>query len=206
MGPSTQPWVTTYWQPPIRSVKCIQIKLLQEFDQGSECSQWHASCRIMSSSIPMSTQSIVTDLSTSLLQQGIAIRMRVSGFSMKPLIQPGSVIRVRPYTGAVGPGQGVARGDVVLMRLESQDHHCLVAHRVIALRDGEVQTKGDACDRADGAQPLSAVIGRVEAVEEPFFLPIGTLILRRIGLWLNAVYPKLVQAKQALVRLWESSY
>lgn len=132
------------------------------------------------------------ELVASLLREGFEVRLRLSGWSMKPLLSSGSVVRFAP------PG-GFRRGDVVLAR---HRNGALVAHRVVALDETTVWTKGDACRSLDAAVPRERVVGRAVALEERFFfpLPIGSAAMRILGLALNRLLPPLAQGLRILLR------
>src|SRR3990172_9376566 len=94
------------------------------------------------------------ELLTWLLREGLDVRLRLSGWSMKPLVPSGSVLR---FSGS-GEPLDIVLGDVVLARLSND---ALVAHRVIALDSDRIWAKGDACRTADGPLPRGSVkIGR----------------------------------------------
>lgn len=138
--------------------------------------------------IRMATQSCSCDLSTSLLREGWRIRLRVSGWSMKPSIPTGSLVRIEP----IAPKEIPPIGTVVLLELTDGR---LLAHRLIAIRDTKLITKGDACATEDAPHPMSALRGLVVAVEEPNPRPLASALARRWGLALGWIYPRLVRLK-----------
>ncbi len=80
--------------------------------------------------------------------------VEMRGFSMAPALATGDWIRVAPPTGAPSAGH------TVVIRRGGR----LVAHRVVAVDDDGVVTRGDACAAADPRVPLAAVLGRVVEV------------------------------------------
>jgi hypothetical protein len=129
------------------------------------------------------------ELLSSLLGEGLEVRVRLTGWSMKPLVPSGSVLRFSSN------GEPL-RGDIVLARLEND---ALVAHRVVALDGDRIWTKGDACVTADGPLPRERVIARAVRREGTLPLPLSNVWMRSFGLALNHVYPRLVAAYRVLV-------
>ncbi|MGX9727751.1 MAG: S26 family signal peptidase [Candidatus Electronema sp. VV] len=100
------------------------------------------------------------DLVQTLLRQGVTVRIRVSGGSMRPLLQGGELVEVAPL------GQAIpCLGDILFIR-SRQD--APVIHRLIwrRSRNGVPQllTKGDACPGFDGFIPVEQVLGRVDRI------------------------------------------
>ncbi|MGR0482681.1 MAG: S24/S26 family peptidase [Candidatus Electronema sp. V4] len=100
------------------------------------------------------------DLVQTLLRQGVMVRIRVSGDSMRPLLQGGELVEVAPL------GQAIpSLGDILFVR-SRQD--APIIHRLIWQRrqNGRRQllTKGDACPGFDGFIPVEQVLGRVDRV------------------------------------------
>jgi hypothetical protein len=124
-----------------------------------------------------------------LFREGLDVRLRVSGWSMKPLVRSGSVLRFSPR-GAP------AVGDVVLARLPNDS---LVAHRVVALETDRIWTKGDACRSGDGPIPRESVIARAVRLEGRVSLPLANFWMRTIGLVLNRLYPRFVAGYRSVV-------
>lgn len=142
----------------------------------------------------MATHRYTCDLSSSLLREGWRIRLRVSGWSMKPTIPPGSLVRVEPNRPEAVPPFGT----VILLELPEKR---LLAHRLIDVRDGRLITKGDACKTEDPPHPMSSLIGRIVAVESPRQRDLSTrrwMLLGRIMGWL---YPRLIVWKNAVLGL-----
>ena len=76
----------------------------------------------------------------------------------------------------------------------------MVAHRVIEL-DGETyRTKGDSSGEPDGLVERRQLLGKILGIEGLFFLPLDGPVARRIGLFFNRHYPRLVRLKSALKR------
>lgn len=136
-------------------------------------------------SLPVSRAELIA----SLLRDGLEVRVRLSGWSMKPLVPSGSVVRFS----AIGTP---SVGDVVLARLEND---ALVAHRVVALDSDRIWTKGDACRTADGPLPRKNVIARAVRLEQRVPLPLANVWMRFVGLALSRIYPPLVAGYRALV-------
>ena len=133
------------------------------------------------------------ELLTGLLREGLDVRLRLRGWSMKPLVPSGSVLLFRGFSGSGEPSVG----DVVLTRLPND---ALVAHRVIALDSERIWTKGDACRTADGPLPRESVIARAVRLEGRISLPLSSVWMRALGLVVNRIYPRLVGGFRALVR------
>jgi len=72
---------------------------------------------------------------------------------MEPAYSEGDWLLVESISG----GPPVGRGEVVLARRGDR----LVSHRVVALEEGIILTKGDACTAADPPIQTEALIGRV---------------------------------------------
>lgn len=100
------------------------------------------------------------ELVQSLLRQGIAVRICVSGDSMRPLLHGGELVELAPLAGL--PPR---LGDIlfILSRQNTPIIHRLIWRRS---RNGVPQflTKGDACSGFDGFIPAEQVLGRVERI------------------------------------------
>ncbi len=142
-----------------------------------------------------SRSSRTAELLASFLREGIDVRLRLSGWSMKPLVPSGSLVRFSPAAQA-------SIGDVVLARLPND---ALVAHRIIAVDADRIWTKGDACRTPDGPIPRACVIGRAVSREGFLSLPLSNVWMRSIGLLVNHLYPRLVAAYRRLVPRGESA-
>lgn len=121
------------------------------------------------------------ELLTSLLREGFDVRVRLTGWSMKPLVGSGSVLRFSRGEPSLG--------DVVLARLGND---AFIAHRVVALDTDRIWTKGDACRTADGPLPRERVLARAVRLEGVISLPLSNVGMRVLGLVVNGVYPRLV--------------
>jgi Peptidase S24-like len=128
-------------------------------------------------------------LVTSLLGDGYDVRLRVSGWSMKPLIRSGAVIRFTPT-------KDPRRGDVVLTR---HDNGALVAHRVVAMDERRIWTKGDACRTTDAPVSRDSIVARAVAWEGAVRLPLCGRPMRVAGLLLSRIYPLLVTAYRGII-------
>jgi signal peptidase I len=102
-------------------------------------------------------------LSAGLLADGYAIRFRVRGLSMLPLIADGEAIIVEPIL-----TQSIRRGDILLY---SSVRGGVIAHRVVRVeraglgRPVRLTLRGDASISADEPIAATEVLGRVRAVE-----------------------------------------
>jgi hypothetical protein len=106
------------------------------------------------------------------LASGQPLSLTLQGRSMLPLVPPGSRIRVS----AVAP-DAVRPGDIVVLLGPR-----LICHRVLACDGQQVQTRGDNCTTADRAMPVSAVLGRVEAVQRGGeWYKVDTSFWQRVG-------------------------
>jgi len=95
--------------------------------------------------------------------------LRVQTGSMQPLLKPGDVAIVQAV-----PADRIRIGDVVSYASTVHQGE-IVSHRVIALEDGIMTTRGDALEATDPPVPTEAVIGRVL-----FGIP-------HVGSWLDGV-------------------
>jgi hypothetical protein len=138
----------------------------------------------------MEKHRLTTELAASLLKCGWSIRLRVSGWSMKPLLKSGCLLRVAPLQ------ETPQVGEIVLCRTKAER---LVSHRVVAVSAGSMRTKGDACSQADGLVEPSQILGRVIAVEKPVFIPLTGRAARWTGKFLSRFYPKLVKMKMSVL-------
>ncbi len=139
-------------------------------------------------------------MAESLLASGWMLRLRVFGSSMKPFLRSGSLIRIAPLSsmsGLSGLSGSPDLGDIVLFRAASGR---MVAHRLIEI-DGETyRTKGDSSGEPDGPVERRQLIGKILGIEGLFFLPLDGPVARRIGLFFNRHYPRLVRLKSVLKR------
>ena len=95
---------------------------------------------------------IVAELSPSRARFSI----RASGTSMRPSLEPGTMVVLSPHSQRVP-----AVGDVVLAMTRRGSY---VLHRVCAVGQGWVQTQGDANSRADDPVPVESVAAFAEAM------------------------------------------
>ncbi len=101
------------------------------------------------------------ELVQTLLRQGVTVRIRVSGDSMRPLLHSGELVEVVSLR-----GKAPCLGDILFI---SSRQKTPVIHRLIwrrRNRHGGLQllTKGDACLGVDGFIPAEQVLGRVERI------------------------------------------
>ncbi len=135
------------------------------------------------------------EILTAFLEDGVDIRVRLSGFSMKPLVRSGSVLR---FSARRTPRVG----DIVLLSFPNGAPSTpirqvkLVAHRVLALDDQHVWTKGDSSGTPDPAVPRSRVLASATTLETggPIAIPLGNAPMRALGLLMSSWYPRLGRA------------
>ena len=89
--------------------------------------------------------------------------------------------------------------DVVLLSFpngEPTRHVKLVAHRVLALDDDYVWTKGDSSGTPDPPVPWSRVLACATTLETDgaFAIPLANAPMRALGLLMSSLYPRLVRA------------
>ena len=101
------------------------------------------------------------------LAQGSPIRLRVSGSSMAPLIEPGDVVLVRHVN-----FEDLRRGDLILV----EQGGTFLVHRLVAVHDHGVRTKGDNASHADVLVAPEDVLGRVVVVEKGDVLSLTSAI------------------------------
>jgi len=103
------------------------------------------------------------DLVHTLLRQGVTVRIRVSGDSMRPLLQSGELVEVAPLR-KTNP----RLGDILFIRSR---WNAPIIHRLIWRRNQhgipQLLTKGDACLNFDGFIPAGQVLGRIECIYSP---------------------------------------
>ena len=142
--------------------------------------------------VRMGEHCLTTELAASLLKGGRSIRFRATGWSMKPLLKSGCVLRAAPLQ------QAPQIGEIILCRTKNDR---LVSHRVVAASAESIWTKGDSCSRKDDVVLPPQILGRVIAVEKPLFIPLTGRWARCTGQLLSRLYPKLVKLKMSLRRL-----
>ena len=124
-------------------------------------------------------------------KHGLDLRIRLSGFSMKPLVRSGSVLR---FSAMAEP----AMGDIVLLHYP---RHKLVAHRVLRLSRESVWTKGDSCGAPDPPIARARVLAAATCLEVGAVeIPLQNPTMRSLGRLASLVYPKLVLAFRAFTR------
>ena len=134
--------------------------------------------------------SLTAELLSSFFRDGMDVRLRLQGWSMKPLVPSGSLVRFSPLL----PLEAPAIGDVVLARMPND---ALLAHRVVAIDAERIWTKGDACRTADGPLPRTSVLARAVRREGFVPLPLSNAVMRVFGRVVNRFYPLLVAAVRA---------
>ena len=143
----------------------------------------------------MSLRAHNREILAAFLEDGIDIRVRLSGFSMKPLLRSGSVLR---FSARVTPRVG----DIVLLSfpIGAPDGDIkqvkLVAHRVLALDDEHVWTKGDSNGTEDPPVPRFRVLASATTLETntTIAIPLRNATMRALGLFASSLYPRLVRA------------
>ncbi len=139
----------------------------------------------------MKHDSATSELAESLLSSGWTIHLPATGWSMKPLLRPGCLLRIAPT-------RKVPRiGEIVLYRSKSGR---LISHRVLVSKSEFILTKGDACVTPDSPVNRSRILGQVIAVEKPYFIPLVGSFALLAGRFLNQFYPQLVKLKTAIHR------
>ena len=103
------------------------------------------------------------DLLLSLLEQGISVHIRVSGNSMKPLLNGGEIVEVAPLA-----EQHPKIGDILFL---CDPQNKPLVHRLIRRRYYKgvlyLQTKGDAHAGFDAFVPADRVSGRIRRIIIP---------------------------------------
>jgi Peptidase S24-like len=142
-----------------------------------------------------SRSSPTAELVASFLRDGIDVRVRLSGWSMKPLVPSGSLVRF-------SRSGKLSMGDVVLARLPNDS---FLAHRIVGIEGNRIWTKGDACLAADGPISRTSVIGRAVSREGFISLPLSNVWMRAVGLIVSHLYPRLVAGYRVLLPRGESA-
>ena len=103
----------------------------------------------------------IRDLGFSLLTEGKVLKIRASGYSMYPLIKPGSVIFIEPLMENKNP----VPGEILAWKRESG----FVVHRLvrIIMKGNEIIyiTRGDSCGNEDKPVTKEMIAGKVIRVE-----------------------------------------
>lgn len=125
----------------------------------------------------------------SMLERGHAVRLRLTGWSMKPVFRSGTVVT---FTAVPEP----VVGDVGLVRCEND---ALVAHRIVAIEADWLQTKGDACAARDARVPRASLLGcAVSFQSSRGVVPLRNGASRALGRAAGLAYPRLVRTYRAL--------
>jgi signal peptidase I len=99
------------------------------------------------------------ELATEVLRSSGSVRMRVTGWSMLPVLWPGDTLVIERVN-----GDAVSEGDIVLFTSGRR----FVAHRVMikdsAFGESKLQTKGDAVSRPDSPVAHDDLLGRVSSI------------------------------------------
>ncbi len=103
------------------------------------------------------------DLVRSLLRQGLSVRIKVSGKSMKPFLSGGELVEISSVQ-----LRHLRKGDILFF---CEQQNTLLMHRLIRCRYADktlyLQTKGDACTEFDRFVSADQILGRVQRI----FLP-----------------------------------
>jgi signal peptidase I len=106
-------------------------------------------------------QKIISEVGFSLLTEGTILKIRADGYSMYPLVKPGSVLFIEPVTGDSFPSPG----EIVAWKRDPG----FVVHRLIRIekkgREICFVTRGDSCRYEDSPHSGSLIAGRVVRVE-----------------------------------------
>jgi len=109
----------------------------------------------------LSKQTIVKDLSLSLLAEGKTIRIKAHGYSMYPCIKPGSLVLIEPLK-IKGPP---VKGEIIAVRRENG----LIVHRLIKIisKNGITSyiARGDSNATADNPVKIDKIVGRIVRAE-----------------------------------------
>jgi signal peptidase I len=105
---------------------------------------------------------IIKDIGFSLLAEGTTIKVKADGYSMYPVIKPGSVVFIEPLPGDMPPFPG----EIIAWKRESG----FVVHRLVKIiRNGSnicFITKGDSCANEDQPVERTRIAGKVIRIEE----------------------------------------
>jgi signal peptidase I len=109
----------------------------------------------------LSKQTIVKDISLSLLAEGKTIRIKAHGYSMYPCIKPGSLVLIEPLKIKGLP----VPGEIIAIRRENG----LIVHRLskIINRNGITTyiARGDSNATADNPVKIDKIVGRIVRAE-----------------------------------------
>jgi len=103
-----------------------------------------------------------TELFAELLQSGAAVRIQVTGSSMRPIIDSGDMVLIRRVSAS-----NLHRGDIVwFINTDGK----VIAHRILSkhYRTGKIyfHTKGDAQVEYDPWTPAEKILGKIYKVEK----------------------------------------
>jgi signal peptidase I len=109
----------------------------------------------------LNKQTLVKDMSLTLLSEGKTIRIKAHGYSMYPCIKPGSMLLIEPLKLKGIP----VPGEIIAVKRENG----LVVHRLTKIinQDGfsKYVARGDSNAYADKPVMLSMIVGRVVRAE-----------------------------------------
>jgi len=109
----------------------------------------------------LNKQTIVKDISLSLLAEGKTIRIKAHGYSMYPCIKPGSLLLIEPIQLKKAP----VPGEIIAIRRENG----LVVHRLskIVIKNGIrfYIARGDSNSRFDNPVKITEIAGRIVRAE-----------------------------------------
>jgi signal peptidase I len=109
----------------------------------------------------LSKQTIVKDISLSLLAEGKTIRIKAHGYSMYPCIKPGSLVLIEPLKIKGLP----VPGEIIAVRRENG----LIVHRLskIINKNGVTSyiARGDSNASADNPVKIDKIVGRIVRAE-----------------------------------------
>lgn len=128
------------------------------------------------------------DLARCELMQSRSIQLKISGSTMRPMLDDGDIVVIEPIDPATVRAQ-----DIVLIATSSGT---ALIHRVVAIQDIEgalhALTRGDGSCQHDTPVPLNKVLGRVVAMQRkgkgkmiPVYHRCGWL--SRVRFWLQGI-------------------
>jgi len=143
----------------------------------------------------MDIHSSKMDLFSSLLRDGYALRLRVTGNSMKPFLKTGSYVTLSKI-----PADKLLPGDIIFFRCADETFKL---HRLIGIGKKYLVTKGDALKSPDSRVDRNHYLGKVIRVETSGTEGAGSLDMdlpdARIFNYMVAVYFRL---KLYLIRIY----
>jgi len=128
------------------------------------------------------------------------VRIRGRGFSMVPFIKDNGAIILKP----VDRYRGIKFGDIVAVSDRRKTR--IVIHRVIRLRNGRYQTKGDSNFMPDPWCAVDDIVGIVDIVESNGWIPytcaswqnILIALASRTGVLNRLIYPGFIHLKNMI--------